>query len=296
MTMEIFVLKFWEIGPRRLRRAPSSSAAWSHLAASENKELEDPYYRRCSYHVHARKHDHADDTGQSCADAYRPAVASQQRSGIITNNRFSWLLSEEHENELERIENYTLAIYISRNPKEGEKNRNSNATVAQQQSRVITQFTNIPVIIITDVKKINDPKYLNKIRKISIKNGERYSMVSYKITITIRVYTADIRRVIINELKKLDDELRFVARVLKSQQKNTRRRLCSSRTPTMRKTRHVLKKWRVQRFPQIEDCNSEKETINALVDAAIVLEAEIDNVEKEAQRKPHRSSLSTPPL
>ncbi|KAJ8714775.1 hypothetical protein PYW07_003000 [Mythimna separata] len=40
----------------------------------------------------------------------------------------------------------------------------------------------------------------------------------------------------------------------------------------------------VQRLPHIESCNSEKETIDALVDAAIVTEAEINNEDKSTEK------------
>ncbi|GBP49824.1 hypothetical protein EVAR_83773_1 [Eumeta japonica] len=40
----------------------------------------------------------------------------------------------------------------------------------------------------------------------------------------------------------------------------------------------------VKRIPQIEGCNSKKETINALVDAAIVIEAEVDKEDKSTEK------------
>lgn len=149
--------------------------------------------------------------------AASPVVASQ-RPGITISNSFS-SLSIENNDKLEREEDNTLATSTSPKPKKRKRSVVSpKATVAQRQPRVITQSIHIPDIIITDVKKINDPEFLKKIRKITTAHGARHAMAPNKRTITIRVYTADIRKTIIDELRKLDDGLCFVARVPKAQQ------------------------------------------------------------------------------
>ena len=149
-----------------------------------------------------------------------PTLVSQRQSVITTSNRFfSLSTEEEHKNQSEREKDHDHATFTS--PKLKKRKRSAvtpNPTVTQREPRVTTSSSHIPDIVITDVKKINDPEYLSKIRKIITAHGARHAMASNKRTITVRVYTADMRKIIIEEFRKLDDGLRFVARVPKAQQ------------------------------------------------------------------------------
>lgn len=148
------------------------------------------------------------------------SLASQQPPEITTCNRFSLLPNEEeHKDESEREDDNAFVTFTTPKPKKRKRDAvTPDATVTQRQPRRITQSTHIPDIIITDVKKINDPEYLKKIRKISTEHGARHVMAPNKRNITIRVYNGEIRTKIIEELEKLDGTLRFVARVPKAQQ------------------------------------------------------------------------------
>ncbi|KAG7310961.1 hypothetical protein JYU34_003809 [Plutella xylostella] len=148
------------------------------------------------------------------------SAVTSRKSGIsISNSFYSLSVEEEQKDKLEKEENNAPVTSISPKPKKRKRGPVSPiATVTPRQPSVTTPAIHIPDIIITDVKKINDPEFLNKIRKITSQHGARQVMASNRRTITIRAYTADIRKIIIEELKKLDDGLRFVARVPKAQQ------------------------------------------------------------------------------
>ncbi|CAG9130327.1 unnamed protein product [Plutella xylostella] len=190
------------------------------------------------------------------------SAVTSRKSGIsISNSFYSLSVEEGQKDKLEKEENNAPVTSISPKPKKKKRGPVSPiATVTPRQPSVTTPAIHIPDIIITDVKKINDPEFLNKIRKITsqhikdknknncklyicgvylappmkkhildhyIQNTNRVLenlenvilvMASNRRTITIRAYTADIRKIIIEELKKLDDGLRFVARVPKAQQ------------------------------------------------------------------------------
>ncbi|GBP44356.1 hypothetical protein EVAR_31251_1 [Eumeta japonica] len=61
-----------------------------------------------------------------------PAFAFQKRFGILTSNRFSSLSTKvEHEDKLKRKENYTLATFISPNPKKRKRGTKPDYRVNQ---------------------------------------------------------------------------------------------------------------------------------------------------------------------
>ncbi|GBP42740.1 RNA-directed DNA polymerase from mobile element jockey [Eumeta japonica] len=120
-------------------------------------------------------------------------------------------------------------------------------------------------------------------------------MAHNKRFITICVFTADTRKVIIEELRKLDDGLRFVAHVPKTQQEHQMKVVLNTDTYDEKNEacldeieRYVsvrlIEMRKIEDVKIIEGCNSEKETLNALLDPAIVIESEIHNKDKSTKK------------
>lgn len=208
---------------RRTPRRAFSVAQATHLPSSESA-VTLRMHSACAGHketatAFARARNQLSPATEPVHIASNPIFASQ-RPGVTTSNSFSSLsIENEHDNNQEREGDNTIYTTTSPKPKKRKRGVGSpNATVTPHHPRVITQPNHIPDIIITDVKKINDPELLKRIRKITTEHGARHAMAPNKRTITIRVYTEDIRKTIIDELRNLDDGLRFIARVPKAQQ------------------------------------------------------------------------------